>query len=84
MDKAIPEINRHIVDRMRQENRSKHKAMLRAVKPTVDNALPESMYHPIVKAKKEQMIEGKLITIYFDNNDTKKSSCITLTHLKFQ
>ena len=53
MDKAIPEINRHIVDRMRQESRTKHKAMLRAVKPTVDNSLPESMYHPIVKAKKE-------------------------------
>jgi len=29
------------------------------VKPSVDNALPESMFHPIVKAKKEQMIEGK-------------------------
>ena len=53
MDKAIPEINRHIVDRMRQESRTKHKASLRAVKPTVDNSLPESMYHPIVKAKKE-------------------------------
>ena len=59
MDKAIPEINRHVVSRMRQEDRSKHKAMLRAVKPTVDNSLPGSMYHPIVKAKKEQMIEGK-------------------------
>ena len=33
--------------------------MLRNVKPSVDNALPNSMYHPIVKAKKEQMIEGK-------------------------
>ena len=59
MDKAIPEINRHIMERMRQETRKKHKQNLRAVKPTVDNALPESMYHPIVKAKKEQMIEGK-------------------------
>jgi len=32
---------------------------LRDVKPSVDNSLPNSMYHPIVKAKKEQMIEGK-------------------------
>lgn len=31
------------------------------MKPTVDNSLPESMYHPFVKAKKEQMIEGKCI-----------------------
>ena len=53
MDRAIPEINRHIVQRMRQENRMKHKASLRAVKPSVDNTLPESMFHPIVKAKKE-------------------------------
>ena len=61
MDKAIPEINRHIMARMRLENKRKHKSSLRAVKPSVDNALPDSMYHPIVKAKKEQMIEGKLI-----------------------
>ena len=59
MDRAIPEINRHIAARMRQDSRSKHKAMLRNVKPSVDNSLPESMFHPIVKAKKEQMIEGK-------------------------
>ena len=61
MDRAIPEINRHTVHRMRQENRAKHKDMLRNVKPSVDNSLPNSMYHPIVKAKKEQMIEGKTI-----------------------
>lgn len=45
--------------RMRSENRMKHKASLRSVKPTVNNSLPESMYHPIVKAKKEQMIEDR-------------------------
>ena len=59
MDRAIPEINRHIMSRMRLENKRKHKSSLRSVKPSVDNALPDSMYHPIVKAKKEQMIEGK-------------------------
>ena len=59
MDRAIPEINRHTMHRMRQESRQKHKEMLRNVKPSVDNSLPSSMYHPIVKAKKEQMIEGK-------------------------
>lgn len=36
---------------------------LRAVKPSVDNALPDSMYHPIVKAKKEQMIEDRCTEI---------------------
>lgn len=59
MDRAIPEINRHVVQRMRLEHRQKHKISLRTVRPTVDNSLPESMYHPIVKAKKEQMIGGK-------------------------
>ena len=53
MDRAIPEINRHTVHRMRLENKMKHKDNLRNVKPTVDNSLPNSMYHPIVKAKKE-------------------------------
>jgi len=59
MDRSIPEINRHIVERIRSEMRIKHKASLRSVKPTIDNALPGSMYHPIVKAKKEQMIEER-------------------------
>lgn len=59
MDRAIPEINRHTAERIRHQSRQKHKAMLRNIKSSVDNGLPESMYHPIVKAKKEQMIEGK-------------------------
>ena len=59
MDRAIPEINRHTAARVRQEQRYKHKEMLRTIKGRVDNSLPESMYHPIVKHKKEQMIEGK-------------------------
>ena len=63
MDRAIPEINRHILERIRLESRQKHKASLRSVKPSVDNALPESMYHPIVKAKKEQAIEDRCTQI---------------------
>ena len=59
MDRAIPEINRHIVARMRAESHGRHRQHVRAAKPCVDNGLPESMYHPIVKTKKEQMIEGK-------------------------
>ena len=59
MDRAIPEMNRHTMHRMRQEHRHKHKDIIRNIKPTVDNSLPNSMFHPIVKAKKEQMIEGK-------------------------
>jgi len=54
---------------MRQESRQRHKDMLRKVKPTVDNGLPSSMYHPIVKAKKEQMIEGNQPT----NHSSKHS-----------
>ena len=65
MDRAIPEINRHIVDRMRKEHRMRHKQSLRMVKPVVDNSLPEAMYHPIVKSKKEQMIEGKFVLLSF-------------------
>ena len=59
MYNAIPEINRHTATRTRQDNLFKHKVAIRAMKPAIDNSLPTSMYHPIVKAKKEQMIEGK-------------------------
>ena len=59
MYNAIPEINRHTASRTRQENLYKHRRTVKEVKPSIDNALPTSMYHPIVKAKKEQMIEGK-------------------------
>ena len=59
MYNAIPEINRHTATRTRQDNLFKHKVAIRAMKPSIDNSLPTSMYHPIVKAKKEQMIEGK-------------------------
>lgn len=59
MDRAIPEINRHLASRIRQESKWRHKEAIRKIKPIVDNSLPESMYHPIVKHKKEQMIEGK-------------------------
>ena len=59
MYNAIPEINRHTASRTRQDNLFKHKVAIRSMKPSIDNSLPTSMYHPIVKAKKEQMIEGK-------------------------
>ena len=62
MDRAIPEINRLTAARVRQESKYKHKDVLKHIKGRVDNSLPESMYHPIVKHKKEQMIEGKWVT----------------------
>jgi hypothetical protein len=48
---------------MRQEHKYKHKDHVRNAKGRVDNALPESMYHPIVKHKKEQMIEDRCTEI---------------------
>lgn len=59
MDRAIPEINRHIVHRMRKDHQVRHKSTLRSVRSTVDNGMPEALYHPIVKAKPNMMIEGK-------------------------
>ena len=53
MDRAIPEINRLTAERVRQDQKIKHKHMVRNIKGRVDNSLPESMYHPIVKHKKE-------------------------------
>ena len=63
MYNSIPEMNRHTMQRMRQDHKHKHKDMIRNMKPSVDNSLPNSMFHPIVKAKKEQMIEGKFCNI---------------------
>jgi len=59
MDRAIPEINRPIAQKQLYEAKRAFRARLKEVKGAIDNSLPCSMQHPIVKLKKEQMIEGK-------------------------
>jgi hypothetical protein len=53
MDRAIPEFNRPIADRQKVEAKRQLRDRLKQVKPGVDNSLPTSMMHPIVKLKKE-------------------------------
>ena len=66
MDRAIPEINRPIAQKQLYEAKRAFKSRLREAKGFVDNAMPNAMMHPIVKLKKEQMIEGKSVS--FDKN----------------
>lgn len=59
MDRAIPEVNRQIAKKELQNSKRIHKMKLQAAVPAVDNSLPSALLHPIIKAKKEQMVEGK-------------------------
>lgn len=62
MYRAIPEVNRAIASKQLTEAKKLLRARLRDIKEgrsKIDNTLPSAMQHPIVKLKKEQMIEGK-------------------------
>jgi hypothetical protein len=61
MDRAIPEINRIIVQRQVQQNKAFHRIKLRSVNKTINNDPPVSLSYPINKKNKEQMVEGNSI-----------------------
>jgi hypothetical protein len=59
MDRAIPEINRYVTERQIKVNKNLHKQKLKSVAKIIDMSEPASLSHPINKAKKEQMVDGK-------------------------
>ena len=54
MDRAIPEVNRIIVKRQHEMDRTYHLVKLRSIKQTIDNSVPFSYQYPINKKNKEQ------------------------------
>jgi hypothetical protein len=46
------------------ENKKMHRKKLYETRPAIDNSLPVACKHPLVKSKKELLIEGKSITVF--------------------
>jgi hypothetical protein len=47
-----------------QENKKIHRQKLRAMSKRIDNELPSACKYPLVKSKRELIIEGKLNASY--------------------
>ena len=58
MDRALPEFNRIVNKKWQQRNRRLHRQKLIESKPLVDNTEPSSLRYPLIKNKKEQLLEG--------------------------
>jgi len=60
MDRALPEFNTILHKKWNLERKRQHKRGLQESRPLVDNAMPSAYNYPIVKSKKEMIIEGKI------------------------
>lgn len=63
MDRALPEFNRVLHKKWLTQNKRLHRQKILETRPMVDNQIPESYRHPIVKSKREQLIEGTIFLI---------------------
>ena len=60
MDRALPEFNRVLHKKWLASNKRMHKSKIGDSRPVVDNTMPSSFRYPLIKTKKEQLLEGKL------------------------
>ena len=67
MDRAIPEINRVINKRQLQVAKRIHYKRINSVTRQIDNKKPSALGYPIIKLKKEQLIEERCVEIEKDN-----------------
>ena len=63
MDRALPEYNTILHKKWINENRRIHKRKVLGSTKLIDNELPASMKYPLVKTKKELLIEGKFLNL---------------------
>ena len=59
MDRALPEFNRVLHKKWMAQSKRLHKQKLYESKPIIDMGEPSSLRYPIIKLKKEQLLEGK-------------------------
>jgi hypothetical protein len=59
MDRALPEFNTVLHKKWNLQNKRMHRRKVQESCPAVDNTLPVAYKYPIVKSKKEMIIEGK-------------------------
>ena len=62
MDRGLPEFNTVLHKKWNLQNKKRHRTKIAESGPQVDNSLPKAYAYPIIKTKKEMIIEGK----YFD------------------
>jgi hypothetical protein len=58
MDRALPEFNRVLHKKWQAYNRRLHKQKIHETRPLIDNHEPSSLKYPLIKTKKEQLLEG--------------------------
>jgi hypothetical protein len=63
MDRALPEFNTILHKKWNALNKKMHKKKLAATTAAVDNNMPHAMQYPLVKTKKDLIIEGKLLIV---------------------
>jgi hypothetical protein len=63
MDRALPEFNRVLHKKWLAQNKRMHRMKLGDSKPVIDNTTPNSFRYPLIKTKKEQLLEGTLISL---------------------
>lgn len=63
MDRALPEFNTILHKKWISETKRLNKKKLQAATSRVDNSLPSAYKYPIVKTKKEMMLEGKFLIL---------------------
>ncbi len=66
MDRGLLEYNTILHKKWNLQNKRLHRRKLFEIQPRVDNSIPEAYKYPIVKTKKEMIIEGNKIIINFD------------------
>ena len=65
MDRALPEFNTVLHKKWNALNKNRHKKKIQGTSAAVDNNLPTALQYPLVKIKKEMIIEGKCIFVTY-------------------
>ena len=63
MDRALPEFNRILNKKWQAYNKRLHKQKIHEIRPIIDNNEPSSLRYPIIKTKKEQILEDRCTEI---------------------
>ncbi len=63
MDRALPEYNRVLHKKWLSAQRRLHKDRLHQSRPQVDTSVPSACRYPLVKSKKEQILEERCTEI---------------------
>ena len=63
MDRALPEFNRVLHKKWQAQNKKLHRQKIIETRPMVDKHEPSSLRYPLIKTKKEQILEGRVKSV---------------------